>query len=211
MAGEPERVLVVDDEEAVRTLLQRVLEDAGYDAITAAGGEEALGKMSMLDIGVVFLDIRMPGMSGIEVLGKLSVDWPDTCVIIATAVVDTHTAVKAMKMGAYDYITKPFNRDDVLLKLRRAIEKRDFLLRNRSFLLELQQSVKEQSERMQVQFNELVSSLAREHRLLHELAAKQPEGGKTLLSKLPRQLQEPMYSIEEFRDALIRILRGGKS
>jgi len=210
MAGEQERVMVVDDEETVRSLLQRTLEEAGYNVVTAANGEEALDKMSQLSIGVVFLDIKMPGMSGIEVLGKLTADWPDTCVIMVTAVLDAQTAVEAMKMGAYDYITKPFSHDDVILKLCRALEKRDLQLKNKRFMRELQQSVKEQSERMQSQFNELVSSLAREHKLLHELAARQPGGGKELLSKLPLELREPAYSVEEFRDALIRVLRGGK-
>ena len=210
MAGEQERVMVVDDEETVRSLLRRTLEEAGYDVVTAINGEEALDKMSQLSIGVVFLDVKMPGMSGMEVLGKLTADWPDTCVIMATAVADAQTAVETMKMGAYDYITKPFSRDDVMLKLRRALEKRDLQLKNKRFLHELQQSVKGQSERMQSQFNELVSSLAREHKLLHELAAGQPGGGKELLSKLPMELREPKYSVEEFRDALIRVLRGGK-
>jgi len=210
MAGEREKVLVVDDEETVRNLLQRTLEEAGYDVDTAANGEEALDRMSQLNIGVVFLDVKMPGMSGIEVLSKLTADWPDTCVIMATAVADAQTVVEAMKIGAYDYITKPFSRDDVILKLRRALEKRDLQLKNKRFMHELQKSVKEQSERMQSQFNELVSSLAREHRLLHELAARHPESGKALLSKLPLELQQPMYSVEDFRDALIRVLRGGK-
>lgn len=210
MAEEREKVMVVDDEETVRSLLQRTLEEAGYDVTTATNGEEALDKMSQLSIGVVFLDVKMPGMSGMEVLAKLTADWPDTCVIMATAVVDAQTVVEAMKIGAYDYITKPFSRDDVILKLRRALEKRDLQLKNKRFMYELQQSVKEQSERMQSQFNELVSSLAREHKLLHELASRQPGGGKELLSKLPLELREPMYSVEEFRDALIRVLRGGK-
>ena len=210
MAGEQERVMVVDDEETVRSLLQRTLEEAGYDVDTAANGEEALDRMSQLSIGVVFLDVKMPGMSGMEVLAKLTADWPDTCVIMATAVGDAQTVVEAMKIGAYDYITKPFSRDDVILKLRRALEKRDLQLKNKRFMHELQQSVKGQSERMQSQFNELVSSLAREHKLLHELASRQPGGGKELLSKLPPELQQPMYSVEEFRDALIRVLRGGK-
>jgi two-component system NtrC family response regulator len=210
MAEEQEKVMVVDDEDVVRSFLQRILEETGYDVITAANGEEALDNMSRLNIGVVFLDVKMPGMSGMEVLAKLTADWPGACVIMATAVVDAQTAVEAMKMGAYDYITKPFSRDDVILKLRRAVEKRDFQLRNERFLVELQQSVKEQSERMQSQFNELVSSLAREHKLLHELAKRYPKSGKELISKLPRELQEPVDSIEEFRNALIRVLRGGK-
>jgi len=143
-----------------------------------------------------------------EVLGKLTADWPEICVVMVTAVADAQTAIKAMKLGAYDYITKPFNQDDLVLTMRRAIEKRDFQLRNRRFMLELQQSVKEQAERMQSQFDELVHSLAREHKLLHDLAVKQPGDGKSLLAKLPSELREPMASFDEFREALLRVLRG---
>jgi len=127
MAGEQVRILVVDDEEPVRNLLQRVLKEAGYDVVTAANGQEALDKVSQLNAGVVLLDIKMPGMSGMEVLQQITTNWPKTCVVMATAAGDAQTAVEAMKTGAYDYITKPFNRDDVVLKVQKAIEKRDLL------------------------------------------------------------------------------------
>ena len=127
MTGEQVRVLVVDDEEPVRNLLQRVLKEAGYDVVTAANGQEALDKVSQLNAGVVLLDIKMPGMSGMEVLRQLTANRPETCVVMATAAGDAQTAVEAMKAGAYDYITKPFNRDDVVLKVQKAIEKRDLL------------------------------------------------------------------------------------
>jgi len=204
------KVLVVDDEQTVRDLLKRTLEEAGYEVVTAGSGLEALEQVCEQEVGVVLLDIKMPGMTGMEVLGKLTADWPEICVIMVTAVADAQTAVKAMNLGAYDYISKPFNLDDVLLKMRRAIEKRDFQLRNKLLMQELQQSVKEQAERMQSQFNELVRSLAREHKLLYDLAAKQPGGGKSLLAKLPAELRETMSSFDEFRDALLKILRGGK-
>ena len=210
MTGDRIRILVVDDEETVRDLLQRSLEEVGYDVVAAANGEEALFEMSQREVEVVLLDVKMPGMSGIEVLGKLTTDWPDICVIMATAVADVQTSVETMKLGAYDYITKPFNLDDLVLKVQKAIEKRNLQLRNKRLLLELQQSIKEQSERMNLQFNELVNSLAREHKLLHELAAGQPGSAKALLSKLPPELQEPMSSFEDFRNALLKILRGGR-
>jgi len=114
MTGEQVRVLVVDDEESVRNLLQRILEGPGYQVTTVANGKEALYKVSLGEVEVVLLDIKMPEMSGLEVLSKLSADSPDTCVIMVTSVIDTETAVEAMKMGAYDYIIKPFDRDDVL-------------------------------------------------------------------------------------------------
>jgi len=127
MAGEQVRILVVDDEEPVRNLLRRILGEAGYNVDTAATGQEALDKVSQLNAGVVLLDIKMPGMSGMEVLQQITTTWPETCVVMATAAGDAQTAVEAMKAGAYDYITKPFNRDDVVLKVQKAVEKRDLL------------------------------------------------------------------------------------
>jgi len=139
MAGERERILVVDDEESVRTLLKRTLTEAGYDVVTAANGQEALDKVSQLQVRVVLSDIKMPGISGIEVLRKLTADYPDICVIMATAVADTQTAVDVMKLGAYDYIGKPFNRDDLVMRVRKAIEK-----------LELEEKIKESTAELEV-------------------------------------------------------------
>ena len=207
MAAEQVRILVVDDEEVVRNLLQRTLTEAGYDVTTAADGEEALSAVSQGEVEVVLLDIKMPGMSGIEVLGKLTTDWPDICVIVVTAVVDTQTAIEALKMGAYDYITKPFNRDNVVRKVQEAIEKWNYQLQDRRRYLQIKESITEQTQRMQEQFMELLNSLTREQKLLHKLATIQAKDGKSLLSELPPELQEPVSSVEEFRDALLRILR----
>ena len=200
MADFKTKVLVVDDEETVRLLLQRILQAAGYEAVIAADGKEALSVIADGGINVVMLDINMPGMSGVEVLGKINADWPDLCVIMVTAVADAQTAVTAMKLGAYDYITKPFEQDEALRKIRQATV-------NWQEHLKLRQSIAEKTERLQDNFAELVASLSREHRLLQQLAAKEGTGGKSLLSGLPPELQEPITSVEEFRDALLRILR----
>lgn len=207
MTGEQVRVLVVDDEESVRNLLQRILEGAGYQVTTVASGKEALYKVSLGETELVLLDVKMPEMSGIEVLSKLTAESPDICAIMVTSVVETETAVEAMKLGAYDYILKPFDRDDVLRKVLGAIERWKRLSQEKHRYLELQKSITEKTQLMQEQFTELLSSLARENQLLHELAGRQAGGGKELLSKLPKELQEPMSSVEEFRDALLRILR----
>ena len=207
MTGEQVRVLVVDDEEGVRNLLQRILEGAGYQVTTAANGKETLYKVSLGETELVLLDIKMPEMSGIEVLSKLTADSPDICAIMVTSVAETETAVEAMKLGAYDYILKPFDRDDVLRKVLKAIERWKRQLQEKHRYLELQKSIMEKTQLMQEQFTELMNSLARENQLLHELAGRQAGGGKELLSKLPKELQEPMSSVEEFRDALLGILR----
>lgn len=121
-------ILVVDDEELVRNLLQRILEGAGYTVHTAADGREALAKISGLEIAAVLLDIKMPEISGMEVLQRIANDRPETSVIMTTAVSDTQTAIEAMKLGADDYIIKPFNHDDLVLRVRKAIEKRNLKL-----------------------------------------------------------------------------------
>jgi len=209
MTGEEARILVVDDEEGVRNLLQRLLTEAGYNVVTATSGQEALDKVSQMQVGVVFLDVKMPGMSGIEVLQKLTANWPDICVIMATAVGGAETAIEAMKLGAYDYIIKPFNRDDLLFKLQRAIEKRYLWLESERHRLDLEKRVGEQTERLQQVFAELVETLALEHNVMYNLAEHQRGRAKALLSKLPPELQQPMTSVEEFSDALLRILKRG--
>lgn len=207
--GKKRRILVVDDEESIRNLLQRFLTKAGYSVATAANGKEALDEVSQAETEVVLLDIKMPGISGIEVLQQLTTNYPNICVIMATAVGDTRIAVETMKLGAYDYITKPFDWDDMILKLQRAIEKKELLLENEHYRLNLEKKVREQTERLQQQFAELVNTLAREHKLIYNLASSQPKGSKSLFSGLPLELQQPMSSSEEFSDALLRILRRG--
>lgn len=207
MDTEQEKILVVDDEEPVRRLLKRVLEESGYRVVTAEDGQDALYKLSLGEAKVVLLDINMPKLSGIEVLNNISDRWPDFCVIMITANADMSTAVDTLKLGAYDYITKPFDQNDVKEKVLKAIQKWQRLTQEKSRYLKLSGTIMEQTQRMQQQFAELIDSLAREHRLMMQVAASQPKGGKELLSKLPKELQEPMSSVEEFRDALIRILR----
>ena len=202
------KILVVDDEEPIRDVLQRMLKGIGYEVITATDGQDALQKLSLNEVKVMLLDIKMPNMSGIDVLRKLNEGQNDCCVIMITAVTDMQTAVNAMKLGAYDYITKPFDQEEVKQKLLAAIERYHRLSRERNRYEELQKNIMGKTERMQEQFQELVSSLAREHKLLHQLASRQRDGGKAMLSKLPRELQQPIESVGEFRDALLRILRG---
>ena len=197
-------VLVVDDEETIRTVLKRILEEGGYPVVAAGDGEEALRLLSQQGFELALLDVRMPGVSGMDLLGKITTDWPDTGVIMVTAVADTQNAVDAMKLGACDYITKPFNRDDLLEKVRKANEKRRRQAEDRHHYLELKKKFMQQTDLMRGQFGELVSSLAREHKMLQKMASSQP--GKGGLTELPPELQKPISSIEEFRDALLRIL-----
>lgn len=115
-------VLVVDDEEAVRRVISRKLRREGYDCVSAADGREALDKVTAEHFEVVLLDIKMPGMSGMQALPRIVAESPNTCVIMSTAVVDVQTALEALNLGACDFITKPFDLDDVARRVDRALE-----------------------------------------------------------------------------------------
>ncbi len=204
--GKGNLVLVVDDDEDVRNILRRTLQEAGFKVTVAVDGTEALRLVPELGIGVVLLDIKMPRLSGIDVLKHLVETEPGICVLMVTAVTDAETAVAAMKLGAYDYVTKPFNRDNVVLAVQRAVERRDLWRENERHREELEDKVARQAYRLQSQFTELVETLAREHNLLYQMASHEKKDASRILSKLPPELRKPMSSIDEFREALIRIL-----
>lgn len=105
---EPQRVLIVDDEKNIRLTLVQTLEPLGVEVDTAANGEEALGKLEQNDFGLILLDLKMPGMDGMQVLEKIREVRPDIRVIIITAYGSIESAVEAMKLGAVDFIQKPF-------------------------------------------------------------------------------------------------------
>ena len=116
-------VLVVDDEESVRASVRAILEET-CDVLEAANGAQALDVLKSREIDLVMLDQRMPGEPGIDVLPRIKAADPSTIVVIATAVRELRTAVEALKRGAYDYLTKPFDVDDILMLAQRAFEKR---------------------------------------------------------------------------------------
>jgi DNA-binding response OmpR family regulator len=101
-------VLVVDDEQSITDLLSEDLTEAGLNCITAATGEDALKRLSTSNIDAMLLDLRLPGISGMDVLREAVAIHPQIAIIVVTVVRDAQTAVEAMKIGALDYITKPF-------------------------------------------------------------------------------------------------------
>jgi DNA-binding NtrC family response regulator len=117
-------VLVVDDEDGVRASFRVILEDE-YTVLEADNGARALEVLQAREVDVVMLDQRMPGEPGIEVLSRIKAVDPAVVVVIATAVREVRTAVEALKRGAYDYITKPFDVEDIELLVRRALDKRN--------------------------------------------------------------------------------------
>ncbi len=122
MTDQKPRVLIVDDEQVVCDLLQDELTNQGYLCTTALNGDEALASLAKQEFDVILLDIRLPGMSGMEVLREIWLNHVKSVTIMITAVNDVNTAVEAMKLGALDYIVKPFKLDRVDASIRNALE-----------------------------------------------------------------------------------------
>ena len=115
------RILVADDEDSLRWVLEKGLRQAGYDVTAVQDGDSALRAFAESPFDLVFLDIRMPGMDGLTALGKLRELRPDAHVVVMTAHGTMETAIQAMQRGAYDYLAKPFDIDEVLLLVERAL------------------------------------------------------------------------------------------
>ncbi|MFQ5946027.1 MAG: sigma-54-dependent transcriptional regulator, partial [Anaerolineae bacterium] len=118
------RILVVDDERGMREVLSSMLKKEGYDVAVAEGGEVAIEAIRREAYDAVITDVRMPKVDGLQVLKALKDVSPNTVVIMITAFGSSETAVEAMKLGAYDYITKPFKYDEVTLNIKRALERK---------------------------------------------------------------------------------------
>ncbi|NTW99470.1 MAG: hybrid sensor histidine kinase/response regulator, partial [Geobacteraceae bacterium] len=120
----PDKILIVDDEPDIALTLKLHLEDAGYLTSWAADGEAGLNLLHSNCYSLVLLDVRMPGISGVEVLHRLRADNFDTAVIMMTAHGNENLVTECMKAGAADYVSKPFDIDDLLNRMERAIENR---------------------------------------------------------------------------------------
>jgi two-component system nitrogen regulation response regulator NtrX len=127
------RVLVIDDESAIRDSLKMTLEYDGYDVMQAATGEEGVKLVEREAPDLVFLDIKMPGMDGIEVLQKLRHLVEVTPIVVISGHADINTAVEATKLGAFDFIEKPLERERVLVTVRNAVDTRRLKSENKSY------------------------------------------------------------------------------
>jgi two-component system response regulator AtoC len=129
----PKRILIVDDEENFRHMLSVILKKENYDVETASNGEEGLKKVTLSSFDQILCDIRMPQMDGMEFLSQAQKLGVDATIIMMSAYGTIDTAIEAMKLGAYDYISKPFKPDEIILTLKKA-EERERLRKENEFL-----------------------------------------------------------------------------
>ena len=130
--SEPATLLVADDDPGLRESLERTLTREGYRVLLAPDGNAALERLRGGGIDLVLTDLKMPGLTGIEVLRAAKAIAPDVDVILLTAFGTVEEAVRAMKDGAYDFLTKPFQRPQVLKLIRQALERRELIQQNRA-------------------------------------------------------------------------------
>ncbi|MBV6520626.1 MAG: Cyclic di-GMP phosphodiesterase [Gemmatimonadaceae bacterium] len=152
--------LVVDDEPHLRRVLVRLMQTDGFSCDEAGNGVEALEQMATRPATLVVTDLHMPQMDGIELLRELRQRYPDTAVMMITAVADVGTAVNCLNVGAMDYLTKPFHLEEVRARVRQALERRRLIIENRDYQERLEDRVRVQARRLEELFLASIQSLA---------------------------------------------------
>ena len=164
VAGEVVRVLVIDDEPIIRDVLQEILSREGYAIASVPDAESGLAALERQEYDLVILDLMLPGIGGFETLKEIKRRDPDSVVVMITAYGSVETAVQAMRMGAHDYLTKPFKNEDVLRTLSTGLRHRHVLAENRTLRRALQGKAR---------FGELVgksSAMQQLYRLVEQVA-----------------------------------------
>ena len=155
---ETEKILVVDDEEAIREVVSTLLEAQGYRVTIAENGRKGLEAFRRDTFDLVLSDIVMPEMDGMKLLSELRQDDPDVPVIMVTAMHDISIALEAIRAGAYDYILKPFEKDQLHMSVRRALEHRRLVTENRTYQSDLEHLVAERTQQLSIALQDLEQS-----------------------------------------------------
>jgi len=166
------RVLVVDDEENIRNLLSQILRQEGFEVETASDGATGLRKASSGEFDLVLLDVRIPEKDGMEVLREIRREDPGAVVMIVTGYATLEMAVEAMRHGAFDYISKPFKKDELVVKVRRALEHEQLREENRKLHEEL---------RARFKFEGIVGTSPKMQEVLRVAAAVAPTDATVLI------------------------------
>lgn len=155
---EKEKILIVDDEEAIREVVSTLLDAQGFHCTVCSNGRMALESFRLGSFDLVLSDIVMPEMDGLKLLGELRGNDPDVPVIMVTAMHDISIALEAIRAGAYDYILKPFEKDQLQLSVGRALEHRRLVLENRTYQSDLEHLVTERTQQLSIALEDLEQS-----------------------------------------------------
>ena len=153
-----EKILVVDDEEAIREVVSTLLQTQGYACTSAANGSQALEAFRKDAFDLVLSDIVMPEMDGLKLLAAVREADADVPIIMVTAMHDISMALEAIRAGAYDYILKPFEKDQFFLSVRRALERRRLVVENKAYQTNLERLVEERTQQLSQTLQDLEQS-----------------------------------------------------
>ena len=145
MSKNKAQILVVDEEIYIQKILKSTLEAAGYDCVAVSDAESALTVLASQNFDIALLDIRMSGKPGAELLQDIKKRYAEVVVLMISAIDNVDTAIESMRLGAYDYIVKPFNLDQVLISVNRALDKRRLENTNRDYQKYMQRIAEESS------------------------------------------------------------------
>ena len=152
------KILIVDDEEAIREVVSTLLEAQGYECASVSNGRLAKDFLEKNEVDIVLSDMMMPEMDGLSLVEWLGKAEPDIPAIMVTAMHDLSTALEAIRRGAYDYILKPFEKDQLHLGVRRALERRRLVLENRNYQRNLEKLVEERTAQLKGALEQLERS-----------------------------------------------------
>lgn len=153
------RILIVDDDVQVREVLHQIFLSADYDCLLAANGQEGLDVFRAEHPELVLTDLKMPVMDGIALLEGVRREDPDASVIVLTGAPDVKTAINSLKLGAYDFIMKPVNVDELLFAAERALERRHLLIERREYHALLERRVEEATRELQTAYRATLEAL----------------------------------------------------
>lgn len=199
MAEELAGILIVDDEESVRRLLNRRLTDEGYQCHEVSNARQALDALRRKNIGLVMLDIKMSGKSGVELLPEIKSGYPDISVIMITATADMRTSIQCLKQGAYDYITKPFELDEITISAARALDKRRLELENKEYQQHLEEKVTEQANKIRASFLNAITALVYALEAKDAYTSGHSQRVADLSAAIARELNLPHAQIDKLR------------
>lgn len=154
------KILIVEDIASTRNVIHKKMTDEGYECIEAIDNNEAIALLVEQPFQLVLLDITMKGKSGWEALLEITEKYPDTAVIMATSPDDTALAIEAMKIGAYDYVIKPIQSNELPIRIWKALERRNLRIKNREYELSLEKRVESQTQQIRKAFQNSIKSLA---------------------------------------------------
>ena len=151
-------ILIVDDDKQVREVLHQIFLTAGYSCRLARDGREGVAMFRMSHPPLTVTDLKMPNMTGIELLQQVRDVDPDAAVIVLTGAADVKTAIESLKLGAYDFIMKPVNVDELLIAAERALERRQLLIERRQYQAMLESRVEQATHHLAAAYRELEST-----------------------------------------------------